>query len=58
MQPSIFNVRLPLEQDGANQWKFRRDLAAGVIARAKPDIIGTQELHKLQGDDLLARLPG
>lgn len=53
-----FNVRLPLEQDGANQWKFRRDLAAHVIARAKPDIIGTQELHKVQGDDLLARLRG
>ena len=53
-----FNVRLPLVQDGANQWRFRRDLAARVIARAKPDIVGTQELHKEQGDDLLARLPG
>ena len=53
-----FNVRLPLEQDGANQWKFRRDLAAHVIARTKPDIVGTQELHKVQGDDFLARLPG
>lgn len=52
-----FNVRLPLEQDGANQWKFRRDFAAHVIAEAKPDIVGTQELHKVQGDDLLARLP-
>jgi endonuclease/exonuclease/phosphatase family metal-dependent hydrolase len=52
-----FNVRLPLEQDGVNQWRFRRDFAAQVIARAKPDIVGTQELHKAQGDDLLARLP-
>lgn len=53
-----FNVRLPLAQDGPNQWQFRRDFAAEVIARAKPDIVGTQELHKVQGDDLLARLPG
>lgn len=53
-----FNVRLPIAQDGANQWQFRRDLAANVIARTKPDIVGTQELHKVQGDDLLARLPG
>ena len=52
-----FNVRLPLDQDGPNQWQYRRDFAADVVARAKPDIIGTQELHKVQGDDLLARLP-
>jgi len=51
-----FNVRLPIAQDGANQWQFRRDLAARLIARTKPDIIGTQELHKVQGDDLMARL--
>lgn len=53
-----FNVRLPLAQDGPNQWQFRRDLAAQLIRREKPDIVGTQELHKVQGDDLLARLAG
>ena len=53
-----FNVRLPLAQDGPNQWQFRRDFAAKLMARAKPDIAGTQELHKVQGDELLARLPG
>ena len=52
-----FNVRLPMASDGINSWDHRRDFAARVIARAAPDIIGTQELHKVQGDDLVARLP-
>jgi endonuclease/exonuclease/phosphatase family metal-dependent hydrolase len=53
-----FNVRLPIEADGLNRWAARRDLAAAVIARERPDVIGTQELHKRQGDDLIGRLPG
>lgn len=52
-----FNVRLPVAQDGANQWENRRDLAADTIRKIAPDVIGTQELHKRQGDDLVARLP-
>lgn len=53
-----FNVRLPVEADGANRWEARRDLAARTIARTRPAVIGTQELHQRQGDDLIARLPG
>lgn len=53
-----FNVRLPVAQDGPNRWEARRDLAAAMIAETAPDVIGTQELHKRQGDDLVARLPG
>lgn len=53
-----FNVRLPAEGDGANVWEKRRDLTARTIARAHPDVIGTQELYQRQGDDLVARLPG
>lgn len=52
-----FNIRLPLASDGANSWDNRRDFAAAVIGKASPDIIGTQELHKAQGDELVARLP-
>lgn len=52
-----FNVRLPVEADGPNRWEARRDLFARTVARADPDIIGTQELHQRQGDDILARLP-
>ncbi len=53
-----FNVRLPIAVDGINRWEARRNLAARVIARERADVIGTQELHKRQGDDLIARLPG
>jgi endonuclease/exonuclease/phosphatase family metal-dependent hydrolase len=53
-----FNVRLPVEADGPNNWPHRKDFLVDVIAGAKPDIIGTQELKKVQGDHLLANLPG
>lgn len=52
-----FNVRLLTDGDGPNQWRYRRDLAAQVIRRQQPDVIGTQELFAEQGDDLIARLP-
>lgn len=52
-----FNVRLPVDSDGANRWEARRALMAEVIKREHPDLIGTQELFKQQGDDLVARLP-
>lgn len=52
-----FNVRLLTAGDGANQWRYRRDLAAQVIRQHQPDVIGTQELFAEQGDDLIARLP-
>lgn len=52
-----FNVRLPLESDGANRWDARRDLFVETIRRADPDVIGTQELWAIQGDHVLERLP-
>lgn len=53
-----FNVRLPMDSDGANRWEARRDIAARTIARTRPEVIGTQELFQRQGDDLTQRLPG
>lgn len=53
-----FNVRLPLAQDGPNAWEHRRDLAVRMLRSERPDIIATQELHKVQGDFLLERLRG
>jgi endonuclease/exonuclease/phosphatase family metal-dependent hydrolase len=53
-----FNVRYPSPDDGANLWEARRDLAAEVVRREAPDVIGTQEMFQRQGDDLVARLPG
>ncbi len=52
-----FNVRLPVESDGPNRWEARRALAAKTIRDADPDVIGTQELHKPQGDYLVSQLP-
>ena len=52
-----FNVRVPVASDGINDWEHRRDLAAQVIRDADPDIVGTQELVRRQGDDLVAALP-
>jgi endonuclease/exonuclease/phosphatase family metal-dependent hydrolase len=52
-----FNVRLPIASDGPNRWEARQDLFVETIRRADPDIIGTQELWKIQGDYLVARLP-
>ena len=52
-----FNVRLLTDSDGANRWEARRALMAQVVAHENPDLIGTQELYKRQGDELVARLP-
>lgn len=52
-----FNVRWPSDEDGVNQWDARRDLVVEMLRAADPDVIGTQELYKRQGDELVARLP-
>lgn len=51
------NVRLPLASDGRQRWQRRRSLLAWTIARAAPDVIGSQELHWRQGEALVRRLP-
>ena len=52
-----FNVRTSAADDGLNAWTKRRDLFADTIRQLQPDVIGTQELRKQQGDDTVARLP-
>lgn len=52
-----FNVRTMAAQDGPNAWDKRRDLFAQTIRQLHPDVIGTQELFKQQGDDTVQRLP-
>lgn len=51
-----FNVRYPNPDDGANRWENRRDLMVHTIEQQQPDVIGTQELFKLQGDYLVGKL--
>lgn len=52
-----FNVRTVTGKDGPDRWEMRRDLFADTIRQVDPDVIGTQELAKVQGDDTVARLP-
>lgn len=52
-----FNVRLMPADDGENRWEARRDLLVQTIRRADPDVFGTQELFKGQGDYIVAGLP-
>ena len=52
-----FNVRLPMDSDGVNRWDARRALLIEVVEREHPDLIGTQELYRHQGDEVVARLP-
>lgn len=52
-----FNVRTMTGNDGANGWTQRRELFADTIRQLDPDVIGTQELYKAQGDDTVSRLP-
>lgn len=51
-----FNIRYANEDDGANAWSKRRDVTVAMLERAAPDLFGTQELLKLQGDFLVERL--
>lgn len=51
-----FNVRTP-SADGVNVWENRRELLVRTVRDADPDVFGTQELHKRQGDYVVAKLP-
>lgn len=53
-----FNVRMDSAADSLNNWKYRKDNIAQMIAYYSPDVIGTQEVLKNQLDDLKERLPG
>lgn len=52
-----FNVRLPTDSDGANRWDARKDLFVDTVRRLHPDVMGTQELWKIQGDYIVEKLP-
>lgn len=52
-----FNVRFACDCDGPNVWAARRDVFMRTVRSANPDVIGTQELLKSQGDDIVRALP-
>ncbi|HEY0198760.1 MAG TPA: endonuclease/exonuclease/phosphatase family protein [Rhodanobacter sp.] len=52
-----FNVRLGIADDGPNRWDLRRDIMVRTIREQHPDLFGTQELYKFQGDYIAGKLP-
>lgn len=52
-----FNIRLDYAGDSLNNWKYRKDNAAQMIAYYAPDLIGMQEVVHNQLVDLKERLP-
>jgi endonuclease/exonuclease/phosphatase family metal-dependent hydrolase len=52
-----FNVRYPNPSDGQNYWDNRRDLLVDTVRKHNPDVMGTQELFKNQGDYIVEKLP-
>jgi len=51
-----FNIRYANDSDGANAWDKRKEVTAAMLEKAAPDLFGTQELLKVQGDFLVSRL--
>lgn len=52
-----FNVRYPAKTDGPDLWDLRKDFLAETVRKYAPDVMGTQELFKLQGDYIAEKLP-
>lgn len=51
-----FNVRYP-SAEGEHAWPARRAIFMQTVRDADADVIGTQELFRQQGDDVVAALP-
>lgn len=52
-----FNIRLPVESDGVDQWETRKPLAVRMLQERQPDVIGLQELVGAQAAYLAHALP-
>lgn len=52
-----FNIRLPVEADGADRWEVRKPLAVRILREQAPDVIGLQELTPEQAQYLATQLP-
>jgi endonuclease/exonuclease/phosphatase family metal-dependent hydrolase len=51
-----FNIRYEDDADGANAWRYRRDLVIGTIRDCAPDLLGLQEPTASQWNELEASL--
>jgi endonuclease/exonuclease/phosphatase family metal-dependent hydrolase len=51
-----YNVRYGTAKDGDNHWDKRKDFLAEVVAKADPDLLGTQETLGFQRDFLAGKM--
>lgn len=51
------NIRYPNPDDGPNRWEARAPILIATIRATDPDLIGTQELYRRQGDAIVGALP-
>lgn len=51
-----FNIRYPEPSDGDYIWENRRDAVCKFILTRKPDIIGMQEVEKVQAEYILSKV--
>ena len=51
-----FNIRYPEPADGDYIWENRRDAVCKFILTRKPDIIGMQEVEKVQAEYILSKV--
>lgn len=52
-----FNIRYAGQHDGINNWENRRPLVTSLIRFHDADIVGVQEAHRRQLDDIILELP-
>lgn len=52
-----FNIRYANQNDGIHNWENRRPLVTSLIRYHEADIVGVQEAHRRQLDDIVADLP-
>ena len=52
-----YNIRFPNPNDGIHYWDQRRPRVVNLIQFHGPDLIGVQEAHRRQLDELVADLP-
>jgi endonuclease/exonuclease/phosphatase family metal-dependent hydrolase len=53
-----FNVRYGTADDGPNRWELRREHLFDLIRERSPDVLGVQEAHGFQIEEIMARVPG
>jgi endonuclease/exonuclease/phosphatase family metal-dependent hydrolase len=57
LQVMTFNIRYANKEDGIHDWDHRRPLAVSIIRFHEVDLLGVQEAHRSQLDDMVADMP-